>query len=116
MDEVWHDIGAEAEFPADGKLAVTIGGWPVLIARADDGLFALGDRCSHAGSALSPGRLRRGAIMCPLHGARFDVATAKCLGAPYPDLRRHALRIADGRIEVAIPANPPGMADLPIPL
>lgn len=54
--------------------------------------------------------------MCPLHGARFELATGKCLGAAYRDLRVFPLRITDGMIEVAIPDTKPAMEDLPIAL
>lgn len=116
MSESWHSTVAEADFPAEGKLATIVNGWHVLIARTDDGLHAVNDRCTHAASHLSSGRIRRGAVMCPLHGARFDLASGKCLGAAYRDLRKFPLRIEAGMIEVAIPDAKPAMEDLPIAL
>lgn len=113
VTEVWHAVGEATALPADGKLAATLGGWRVLVVKTDDGLFALNDRCTHAASALHDGRLRRGAIMCPLHGARFEVKTGKCLGAEYRSLRMYPVRITDGMIEVAVPDSVPGMDDLP---
>jgi nitrite reductase/ring-hydroxylating ferredoxin subunit len=111
----WHHLMAEAAFPADGKYAARIAGWHVLVLRGDDGaLRAVNDRCTHQAALLSGGRLRRGAIMCPLHGARFDLASGKCLGGAYPDLRVFDLRVVDGMIEVSLPDSPPGPAELPI--
>lgn len=110
----WHDVMPEADFPADGKATTKIGGWHILLVRSDDGLFALNDRCTHQASLLSTGRIRRGAVMCPLHGARFEVASGRCMGGLYADLRTFALRIAGGMIQVAIPDGPPGMDDIPI--
>ena len=63
---------------------------------------------------LSGGKVRRGAIMCPLHGARFDLASGRCLGGAYPDLRGFPLRIEQGVIEVALPDHPPGFDELPV--
>lgn len=108
QNETWHDLLNEADFPEDGKLAVCLGGWNVLVVRTDDGFNAVNDRCTHQASRLSTGRVRRGAIMCPLHGARFEVATGRCVGGAYADLRRFPLRIEDGRIEVALPDAAPG--------
>lgn len=115
MSARWHDLIPVAEFPADGKLATRIAGWHVLVAKTDTGFSALNDRCTHQAALLSGGRIRRGAVMCPLHGARFDAASGKCLGGTYPDLRTFALRERDGTLEIEIPDDPPGMADLPIP-
>lgn len=117
MSETWHPLVPEAEFPEDGKLATRVGGWFVLAARTHDGFHAVNDRCTHQAALLSGGRIRRGAIMCPLHGARFEVATGRCIGAAYPDLRTFPVRVnGDGMIEVAVPDAPPGMDELPVTL
>lgn len=105
---------AEADFPEDGKYAATLNGWQVLVARVEGGFHAFNDRCPHAASALSGGRVRRGAIMCPLHGARFDLTTGQCIGGAYAPLRQFEARVRDGQVEVAIPPTLPGMEDLPV--
>jgi len=114
MSDVWHGLIAEAEFPEEGKLAARIAGWSVLVVRTDEGFSALNDRCTHQAALLSGGKVRRGAIMCPLHGARFEAATGRCIGGTYADLRRFALRIAEGIIEVAVPDTPPGPHERPV--
>jgi 3-phenylpropionate/trans-cinnamate dioxygenase ferredoxin subunit len=114
METAWHALCPEAEFPEDGKLAKQLGGWSVLVVRAEDGFHAMNDRCTHQAALLSPGRVRRGAIMCPLHGARFEVGTGRCIGGTYADLRRFDLRVADGVIEVAVPAEEPGPNERPV--
>lgn len=105
---------AEVDFPEDGKFAATLNGWHVLVARLEGGFSAFNDRCPHAASPLSGGRVRRGAIMCPLHGARFDLGTGQCVGGPYAPLRQFEARVRDGQVEVALPSEAPGMEDLPV--
>lgn len=114
MGETWHLVIAESDFPAGGKAAAQLGGWHVLVVRTDQGLFAVNDRCTHQAARISGGRIRRGAVMCPLHGARFDVATGHCIGAAYRDLRIFPVRVENGMIEVALPDEPPGIEDLPV--
>jgi nitrite reductase/ring-hydroxylating ferredoxin subunit len=116
MSETWHSLISESEFPEEGKLATKVNGWYVLVARTDDGLFAVNDRCTHQAAILSSGRIRRGAIMCALHGARFDIETGRCIGGAYKDLRVFPLRVENGMIEVAVPVEQPGMDELPITL
>lgn len=116
MSETWHGVVAESEFPESGKLAVQLAGWSVLVVRTETGFNAVNDRCTHQAALLSPGRVRRGAIMCPLHGARFEVATGRCIGGTYADLRRFDLRVRDGRIEVAVPDAAPGPHERPVVL
>ncbi len=113
MTLIWHPLLAEAEFPHEGKLAAKVGGWHVLVVKTDDGLFAINDRCTHQASQLSGGRVRRGFVMCPLHGARFDVTNGKCAGGAYADLRTFEIKVEDGMIMVAVPDTPPGMDEIP---
>jgi anthranilate 1,2-dioxygenase ferredoxin component len=114
MSGTWCSVAAEAEFPETGKLAVKINGWHVFIAKTDDGIFALNDRCAHQAARLSEGRVRRGAAMCPLHGARFDLATGTCIGGSYRAVRIFSVRIRNGMIEIEIPDAAPGLEDLPV--
>lgn len=114
MSETWHALIAETDFPEDGKIASKLGGWYVLVAKTEDGLHAVNDRCTHQAALVSGGRVRRGAIMCPLHGARFELATGRCIGGTYRDLRTFAVRVENGLIEVAVPDAAPGLEELPI--
>lgn len=114
MSETFHSVIAEADFPEDGKVATQINDWYVLLAKIDGHYHAVNDRCTHAASFLSTGRIRRGAVMCPLHGARFELASGRCMGGAYKDLRTFAVRVVDGQVEVAVPDAKPGMEELPI--
>jgi nitrite reductase/ring-hydroxylating ferredoxin subunit len=114
MSSTWHPLISEDQFPAEGKLAAKLAGWHVLVGRGEDGLHAVNDRCTHQAALLSGGRIRRGAIMCPLHGARFELATGKCIGGTYRDLRVFALRVEGGMIEVCLPDSPPGLDETPV--
>lgn len=104
----WQRVADRGELPPEGKLAVEICGWQVLLVSNADCLFAYHDRCTHQAAQLSCGRVRRGAIMCPLHGARFKIDTGECIGGAYPPLRRFEVRVTDGAIEVELPDAPPG--------
>lgn len=114
MSENWQTLISEDEFPEDGKLATKVDGWYVLVGKTDAGYHAVNDRCTHQAALLSGGRIRRGAIMCPLHGARFELATGKCIGGAYKDLRSFPVRVENGLIEVSVPNEPPGMEELPV--
>ncbi|WP_068071763.1 Rieske (2Fe-2S) protein [Novosphingobium lentum] len=114
MSERYLSLIAEADFPESESYAAVVGGWYVLATKDDKGYNALNDRCTHAASLLSTGRMRRGTVMCPLHGARFELASGKCIGGAYRDLRMFPVRVVDGQIEVAVPEEKPSMADLPI--
>ena len=54
----------------------------ILLANSDGKMYTLCDRCSHMNAPLSLGTLNGKVVTCPMHGARFDVATGKKVGEP----------------------------------
>jgi len=110
----WHRLQSESDL-AEGEIKVhAVGGWQVLLARSEGELVAINDRCTHQAARLSTGRIRRGAVMCPLHGARFELASGRCLGGAYPAVRRFELRVEEGMVEVLVPDAAPSMEETAI--
>lgn len=109
-----HAVLLADEVPLGGVVGVKAGRWNVVLVRTGQGLRALNDRCTHAAARLSPGRLRGDQIMCPMHGARFDTASGKCVGGAYAPLRVFPVREEQGRIIVTTPARSPDMLETPI--
>ena len=84
--------------------ACLVGEREVLICRTRSGVFALDNICTHAFARLSEGRLRGTRIICPLHGASFDVRDGRVLGAPATKpLATFAVRIDSDRVEFSVP-------------
>lgn len=66
--------------------------------------FAIEDVCTHDGGPLGEGDLEGHQVICPRHGARFDVRKGKALSLPaMVDIGAYPVRIVDGQIEVGIP-------------
>jgi nitrite reductase/ring-hydroxylating ferredoxin subunit len=81
----------------------SVAGTAVAICRFKNEFFAIENSCSHALSTFDGGRLRGYRIICPLHGATFDIRDGSATGAPAKrPIRTFPLRIVDGMIEVAI--------------
>ena len=56
---------------------VVVDGVPVLLCNVAGELYAVEDVCTHDGGALDGGELEGSRVMCPRHGALFDVTTGK---------------------------------------
>jgi nitrite reductase/ring-hydroxylating ferredoxin subunit len=53
------------------------------VGNANGELFAVSRRCRHLGADLAKGSIdREGCLVCPWHGARFDVATGRMTRGP----------------------------------
>jgi 3-phenylpropionate/trans-cinnamate dioxygenase ferredoxin subunit len=83
---------------------VTLADETVLLVHTKDGaVHALHDVCTHAYANMHEGRLRGHRLICPLHGASFDVRNGAVLGAPATQpLRTYPVRVVDGQVEVQV--------------
>lgn len=96
----WHDV-ASADDLQDAPLCVELDGREVMVVQHEGSLHALENRCPHTGGPLALGRCLDGAISCPWHGARFDLATGRCLEGPAPrGVLKLDVEVADGRIRL----------------
>ena len=63
-------------------VAAQVAGREVLVCMVEGRLFALENRCPHAGVRLSGGRLDGWDVVCPGHLARFDVRSGAVTRGP----------------------------------
>ncbi len=101
-----------AEFgtlPEGRMLGCSVDGRLLVVCHTRDGLHALDDICPHAYARMSEGRLRGTRLICPLHGASFDIRDGRVLTGPATRaLQAHRVRLQGSTIEVALdPAAPP---------
>ena len=54
----------------------------ILIVHIDEGFFAIADECTHDSGIISDGLLIGHEVVCPRHGARFDVKTGAVTAPP----------------------------------
>lgn len=102
-EPIFHPALALAELPQGRMRCVTVAGRDVLICHARDGVFAVDNICTHALARMDEGRLRGVRLICPLHGASFDIRDGRVLGAPATrPLPSYPVRVVAGMIEVAI--------------
>jgi nitrite reductase/ring-hydroxylating ferredoxin subunit len=99
----FHDAGPADLAPGTAR-AVELAGQPVLVANVNGAVHAIRNKCSHAESPLAGGRIRNGFVSCPLHGARFELASGKCLGNAYQPVPSYPVKVEDGRIFVGLAA------------
>ena len=106
-DTGWHDVAARDQLDADFPLGVEVNGQKVGVFLLGDQVHALEDVCPHAFALLSQGFQEDGVIECPLHAARFEVATGKCLSEiGQRDIHCYPVRVQAGRVAIQIPVVP----------
>lgn len=76
-----HALKAD-EIPAGTMKRLVLGGMDVLVVNHQGSYYAIQANCTHLGGDLSKGRLEGKVVVCPRHGAQFDVTTGKCVKGP----------------------------------
>lgn len=86
---------------------VTVEGVTVAIVHADEGFFAVNDRCSHADVSLADGEIDGCAIECWLHGSAFDLRTGVPLSLPAIEpVPTYALRVVGEGEDAIVEIDP----------
>ncbi len=99
----WIDV-ADADGIADGEVKTfQVEANRVAVARANGQLYAVQDLCSHDDGPLGDGDLEEYAIVCPRHGAKFDIRTGEVLAMPAAaPIETFPVMEKDGRIHIAL--------------
>lgn len=99
----WVRVATVDEVPSGGLLAVQADQASVVLARVDDDIYALEDRCSHQEYPLSDGLIEHDEVECPYHGARFDVRTGRAVQLPaITPVRSFEVEVRDGDVYIRL--------------
>jgi len=96
-------VCSASDIPDPGKAVFEVGDHFVVVFHVGGNFYALEDCCTHDGGELSDGELDGLQIICPRHGARFDVRTGEALTMPATtDTPAYVVRIEDGDVFVSV--------------
>ena len=102
----WVAVCPVDELPPGEMKLVVAGGGDVGVYNVGGELCALEDRCSHDDGPLCEGDWDpdEGVVVCPRHGANFDIRTGRPLTLPaFEPVATYPVRVESGTIEVDIP-------------
>jgi 3-phenylpropionate/trans-cinnamate dioxygenase ferredoxin subunit len=104
------DLGRAREVFGDGRAIVAVGpeGTPVLIVETRRGVFAMENRCPHAGPPLDNAAIRRRYIKCAVHGLEYDMTSGVCRTGRKPRSRpllTYRAWVEQGHLFLALPTE-----------
>jgi len=98
------EIAPASELPNGERLFVEIADRSIVVLNIAGQLFAIGDVCTHDDGPVGDGDLDGYNIICPRHGAEFDVRTGKVMKMPaVVDIPAYPVQVRDGNIYLGIP-------------
>jgi 3-phenylpropionate/trans-cinnamate dioxygenase ferredoxin subunit len=104
-EEGWEDAAIDEELPVGKPIRVSVGDVPVLLVRAGEDVFAVGNQCTHQGAALDRGVVKIAGSMrtvtCPAHGSMFNLESGKPMRPPATKpVPVFDVKVEDGRVFV----------------
>jgi 3-phenylpropionate/trans-cinnamate dioxygenase ferredoxin subunit len=83
---------------------VPVGEIRVLLCRSTTAIYALENRCPHAGLSLEGAKIRGDYLFCPHHGARFNLRDG-CSASPVTadSLRMFPVEVVEDAIQFELP-------------
>ncbi len=105
-DLTWHDAIAAADLEDSTPREVRLGERLLALVKVGDTIYALDCICTHEFALLSDGYVEGDAIECPLHAARFHLATGKVVDGPAEkDINTYPVRLRGETVQVGLPAK-----------
>jgi len=96
-------ICAASDVPEGGRIFFDVGDQAVVLLNISGKYFAIGDICSHDDGPLGEGEVEGCEIICPRHGARFDLLSGKATRSPaFTDIPWFPVRLVDGMLEIGV--------------
>jgi 3-phenylpropionate/trans-cinnamate dioxygenase ferredoxin subunit len=97
-------VATEDELGDGERILFEIDGESIVLFKIAEAFFAIADLCSHDDGPVAEGELEGHEVICPRHGARFDLHTGKALTLPaVVDIPAYPVRVEDGEVLVGIP-------------
>ena len=102
---VEHRLGPVEDIPVGEGRAYAVGDRQIAVFRLRSGaLRATQALCPHAGGPLADGQLDGSVVLCPLHGATFELDTGASR-TDHPCLNVYPVRVVDGAVAVTTPPD-----------
>lgn len=104
-DELEYVAVADVDELDEGdRLFIEIDGVMIALFNLDGEYFAIADLCSHDDGPVAEGDLENHAIICPRHGASFDLRTGEVLSLPAAvDIPAYPVRVDGREIQIGVP-------------
>jgi nitrite reductase/ring-hydroxylating ferredoxin subunit len=95
-------VASVDQLQPDRGLLVEAAGKRIAVFKLGADYFAIDDACTHVGGPLSEGNIMGQSVICPWHGAQFNLATGQCTPPARGPLQRYPVRVNGSDIEVAV--------------
>ena len=97
----WVDVAPAASLKPGESRVVEVDGAMIAVFNLGGEFYAIEDVCTHDGGELACGAVDGEEIICPRHGARFNIKTGEVTAPPaYEPVSTIPVRLQNGTVQV----------------
>jgi len=97
-------VGKASDVPAGRAEVFDVEDRKIAVFRLEDGFFAIEDICTHDGGPLAEGEIEEDQVICPRHGARFNIKTGAALTLPaVTPVDSYPVRVEGNELFIGLP-------------
>ena len=97
-------VGKASDVPEGRAEVFDVEDRKIAVFRVEGGFHAIDDICTHDGGPLAEGELEDYQIICPRHGARFDIRTGQALTLPaVTPVDSYPVRLEGNELYIGLP-------------
>jgi 3-phenylpropionate/trans-cinnamate dioxygenase ferredoxin subunit len=98
-----HKVTTTKDLPPGGAREIKVAGRSIAMFNVGGTIHAIDNECTHDGGPLSEGVVSDACVICPWHGAEFDLRTGKALTPPaVEDVRSYSVVVSGDDISLEI--------------
>jgi len=96
-------VASTADLAPGEEKCVEVAGKKIALFNLEGSFYAIDDTCTHRGGPLCEGEVSGEEVVCPWHGAVYNIKTGAVLGPPAPcGVQPYPVRIQGSDVEVQV--------------
>ena len=97
-------VGKASDVPAGRAEVFDVEDRKIAVFRLEGAFYAIEDICTHDGGPLAEGEIEDDQVICPRHGARFDIKTGAALTLPaVTPVESYPVRVEGNELYIGLP-------------
>ncbi|HEY3155960.1 MAG TPA: non-heme iron oxygenase ferredoxin subunit [Candidatus Eisenbacteria bacterium] len=97
-------VGKASDIPGGRAEVFDVEDRKIAVFRLEDGFYAIEDICTHDGGPLAEGEIEEDQVICPRHGARFNIKTGDALTLPaVTPVESYPVRVEGNELFIGLP-------------
>jgi len=97
-------VGKASDVPVGRAEVFDVEDRKIAVFRLEDAFYAIEDICTHDGGPLAEGEIEDDQVICPRHGARFNIKTGAALTMPaVTPVESYPVRVEGNELYIGLP-------------